>query len=41
MEESPLIETVYQAISTLHHNPDSQKKNEANRWLTELQKSVS
>lgn len=40
MEESR-IETVYQAINTLHHNPDSQKINEANRWLTELQKSVS
>lgn len=39
MEESR-IETVYQAINTLHHNPDSQKINEANRWLTELQKSV-
>lgn len=41
MEELPLIDTVYQAIDTLYNNPDCQKKNEANRWLIDLQKSVS
>lgn len=40
MEGIPLIETVYEAIETLYHNPDCNKKNDANRWLIDLQKSV-
>ncbi|XKL63826.1 hypothetical protein PGB90_006190 [Kerria lacca] len=39
MEGIPLIETVYEAIETLYHNPDCNKKNDANRWLIDLQKS--
>ena len=40
MEEPPPMETVYQAINALYSNRDSQKRNEANRWLIDLQKSV-
>lgn len=40
MEGKPLIESVHEAIYTLYHDPDSHKKNEANRWLIEFQKTV-
>ncbi|XP_046388483.1 transportin-3 [Ischnura elegans] len=40
MESSPPIETVYQAIYTLNHNPDPTGKEKASQWLGALQKSV-
>lgn len=41
MDSSPSLETVYQAVYTLYHNPDPQEKENASKWLGELQKSVS
>lgn len=41
MDPSPSLETVYQAVYTLYHNPDPQEKENASKWLGELQKSVS
>ncbi|KAG8222278.1 hypothetical protein J437_LFUL003259 [Ladona fulva] len=40
MESSPPLETVYQAIYTLNHNPDSAGKEKASQWLGALQRSV-
>lgn len=40
MEGPPSLETVYQAVYTLHHNPDPSEKEKASLWLGELQKSV-
>lgn len=41
MDASPSLETVYQAVYTLYHNPDPAEKEKASQWLGELQKSVS
>ncbi|KAE8750021.1 hypothetical protein FOCC_FOCC003145 [Frankliniella occidentalis] len=41
MDSSPSLETVYQAVYTLYHNPDPAEKEKASQWLGELQKSVS
>ncbi|KAJ1519674.1 hypothetical protein ONE63_004939 [Megalurothrips usitatus] len=41
MDSSPTLETVYQAVYTLYHNPDPAEKEKASQWLGELQKSVS
>ena len=40
MDAAPSLETVYQAVTALH-DPQSANKEEANRWLTQLQESVS
>ncbi|RZF36032.1 hypothetical protein LSTR_LSTR005848 [Laodelphax striatellus] len=40
METPPTLETVYQAVHTLYHNPDTTEKEKASLWLGELQKSV-
>lgn len=41
MNELPAIETVYEALNALYHNPDTSSKERASQWLGELQKSVS
>lgn len=41
MDSSPSLDTVYQAVYTLYHNPDPSEKEKASQWLGELQKSVS
>lgn len=41
MEGVPSMDTVKEAIYTLYHNPDCNAKNKANRWLMDLQNSVS
>ena len=41
MDSSPSLDTVYQAVYTLYHNPDPTAKEKASQWLGELQKSVS
>ncbi|XP_063222525.1 transportin-3 [Bacillus rossius redtenbacheri] len=40
MDSPPSVETVYQAVFTLYHNPDTAEKEKASLWLGELQKSV-
>ncbi|XP_014259711.1 transportin-3 [Cimex lectularius] len=40
MDNPPSLETVYQAVYTLHNNPNSTEKEKASQWLGELQKSV-
>lgn len=35
------MDTVYQAISALHDNPNASEKEKASIWLGKLQKSVS
>ncbi|XP_013777598.1 transportin-3-like [Limulus polyphemus] len=40
METAPSLETVYQAIHALYHNPDPAGKEKASSWLGELQRSV-
>ncbi|XP_075224525.1 transportin 3 isoform X1 [Lycorma delicatula] len=40
MDSLPSLETVYQAVHTLYHNPDPSEKEKASLWLGELQKSV-
>lgn len=41
MNSSPPLDTVYQAVFTLYHNPDPSEKEKASLWLGELQRSVS
>jgi len=41
MNSSPPLDTVYQAVFTLYHNPDPAEKEKASLWLGELQRSVS
>ena len=41
MESAPSLETVFQALAALYHNPDTAGKEKASVWLGELQKSVS
>jgi len=41
MNSSPPLDTVYQAVFTLYHNPDPTEKEKASLWLGELQRSVS
>jgi len=41
MEDSPKIETVYEAIYALYNqNTDPVEKQQASNWLNEMQKSV-
>ncbi|CAB0015471.1 unnamed protein product [Nesidiocoris tenuis] len=40
MNSMPTLDTVYQAVYTLHNNPDPSSKEKASQWLGELQKSV-
>lgn len=41
MNSSPPLDSVYQAVFTLYHNPDPAEKEKASLWLGELQRSVS
>lgn len=41
METAPTLETVFQALHALYHNPDVTGKEKASVWLGELQRSVS
>ena len=40
MEAAPSLETVFQALQALYHNPDVSGKEKASIWLGELQRSV-
>nr|CAD7459047.1 unnamed protein product [Timema tahoe] len=40
MDSSPPLETVYQAVLALYHNPDPSEKEKASLWLGDLQRSV-
>ncbi|KAL5279891.1 Trn-SR family protein [Megaselia abdita] len=40
MENAPPLEIVNQAIFTLHSNSNTKDKNEASKWLDDLQKSI-
>ncbi|XP_074655394.1 transportin-3-like isoform X2 [Tubulanus polymorphus] len=40
MDSQPSVETVFQALTALYHNPDTAGKERASIWLGELQKSV-
>ena len=40
MEAAPSLETVFQALQALYHNPDVSGKEKASVWLGELQRSV-
>lgn len=38
--EKPALQTVYQAVQALYHDPDPSGKERASLWLGELQRSV-
>lgn len=40
MEGKPGLQTVYQAVQALYHDPDPSGKERASLWLGELQRSV-
>ncbi|GFG31613.1 hypothetical protein Cfor_03192, partial [Coptotermes formosanus] len=40
MNSPPPLDTVYQAVFTLYHNPEPTEKEKASQWLGELQRSV-
>ncbi|KAK7866974.1 hypothetical protein R5R35_006810 [Gryllus longicercus] len=40
MDTPPCLDTVYQAVFTLYHNPDTSEKEKASYWLQALQRSV-
>lgn len=40
MDSPPCLDTVYQAVFTLYHNPDAAEKEKASFWLQALQRSV-
>ena len=40
MEAAPGVEHVGEAIKSLYHDPDPKRKEEASKWLNQLQRSV-
>ena len=40
MEAAPGVEHVAEAIKSLYHDPDPKRKEEASKWLNQLQRSV-
>lgn len=39
--ENPSMDMIYQAIGALYDNPNASEKEQASKWLGDMQKSVS